>query len=204
MFTGLISDIGIVRTVVPTHDTRDMRLTIATTWPTASIALGASIACSGCCLTVVEIGAGWLAFEASAETLAKTTLGSWGAGTRVNLERSLRVGDELGGHLVSGHVDGIGHVVARSAIVGSVRLGFSLGAALGRMVAPKGSIAVDGVSLTVNTVEDQDSGGETIFGVNIVAHTQAVTTLGTLGPGMPVNVEVDMLARYVARLQLGS
>lgn len=202
MFTGLITDIGTVRSVVPIGANEDMRLTIATSWPTTTIALGASIACSGCCLTVVEIGGEWLAFEASTETLSKTTLGSWRAGTRVNLERSLRMGDELGGHLVSGHVDAVGRVVARAVEAGSVRLTFALDAALGRMVAPKGSVAVDGVSLTVNTVEDHRDRGETGFGVNIVPHTQKATTLGALGPGMPVNVEVDMLARYVARLQL--
>lgn len=204
MFTGLITDIGTVRSVVPIGATADMRLTVATSWPTATIALGASIACSGCCLTVVEIGGEWLAFEASTETLSKTTLGSWRTGTRVNLERPLRMGDELGGHLVSGHVDAVGRVVTRAAEAGSVRFSFALDAALGRMVAAKGSVAVDGVSLTVNTLEDHRDTGETNFGVNIVPHTQAATTLGALGPGMPVNVEVDMLARYVARLQLRS
>ncbi len=204
MFTGLITDIGTVRSVVPIGATEDMRLTIATSWPTATIALGASIACSGCCLTVVEIGAGWLAFEASTETLSKTTLGSWRGGTRVNLERSLRMGDELGGHLVSGHVDGVGRVVTRVAEAGSIKFTFALDAALGRMVAPKGSVAVDGVSLTVNAVEDHRETDETIVAVNIVPHTQAVTNLGALGAGMPVNMEVDMLARYVARLQLRS
>ena len=200
MFTGLITDIGTIRTIAPIGAAQDMRLTIATAWSTDTIALGASIACSGCCLTVVEIGPGWLAFDASAETLAKTTLGAWRVGTRFNLERALRLGDELGGHLVSGHVDGVGRVATRIADAGSVRFGFAIAASLGRMVAVKGSIAVDGVSLTVNGVEDRRAIDETNFTVNIIPHTQAATTLGTLEPGMRVNMEVDVLARYVARL----
>ncbi len=204
MFTGLITDMGTVRAVAPIGAARDMRLTIATSWRTDEIAHGASIACGGCCLTVIESGADWLAFDASAETLAKTTLGAWRPGTRVNLERALRMGDELGGHLVSGHVDGIGRVVTRAADAGSVRFGFALPSTLGRMIAPKGSIAVDGVSLTVNAVEDHREAGETIFAVNVIPHTQAVTTLGRLEAGMMVNMEVDLLARYVARLQHGA
>jgi riboflavin synthase len=177
-----------------------MRLEIATSWPTDGIAIGASIACSGCCLTVVAKGEGWMAFQASGETLARTTLGGWVAGTRVNLERSLRLGDELGGHLVYGHVDATGRLVSATPDGGSLRLDFALARALGRFVAAKGSIAVDGVSLTVNSVRDDAAGGETVFGVNVIPHTRDATTLGSLVPGQGVNMEVDMLARYVARL----
>ncbi|MBL8702496.1 MAG: riboflavin synthase [Alphaproteobacteria bacterium] len=201
MFTGIITDIGVVRAVAPRGAARDMRLTIATTWPTAGITLGASVACAGCCLTVVEKGPDWLAFEASAETLARTTLGSWQAGTRVNLERPLRVGDELGGHIVAGHVDAVGRVAECRPEGGSLRLAFDVPATLGGYVAKKGSVAVDGVSLTVNEVDDRRAEGTTRFTVNIIPHTQAVTTLGALAPGAAVNVEVDTLARYVARMQ---
>jgi riboflavin synthase len=200
MFTGLITDIGTVMRVVPRGTGTDMRLEIATSWSTADIALGASIACSGCCLTVVEKTGDTLSFDASGETLAKTTLGSWRQGTRVNLERSLRLGDELGGHLVAGHVDGTGRLVSRAPEAGSLRLVFALPAALGRHVAVKGSIAVDGVSLTVNEVMDRRMDGESVFAVNIIPHTQKLTTLGGLAAGDAVNVEVDILARYVARL----
>lgn len=201
MFTGLVTDIGTVRAVEPRAGSSDMRLEIATSWPTAGIAIGASIACSGCCLTVVAKGEGWMAFQASGETLARTTLGGWMAGTRVNLERSLRLGDELGGHLVYGHVDATGRLVSATPDGGSLRMDFALPARLGRFVAAKGSVAVDGVSLTVNAVEDDAARGETRFGVNIIPHTAAATTLGAMAAGQPVNVEVDMLARYVARLQ---
>lgn len=204
MFTGLITDIGTVARIVPRGEGSDMRLVIATAWPIAEIALGASVACGGCCLTVVEKGveqgAGTLSFDASGETLAKTTLGGWRPGTRVNLERALKLGDELGGHLVSGHVDGTGRLVSRAPEAGSLRLVFALPAALGRYVAVKGSIAIDGVSLTVNEVGDRRTEGESVFTVNIIPHTQKLTTLGVLASGDAVNVEVDMLARYVARL----
>jgi len=162
------------------------------------IPLGASICCSGACMTVVEKGAGWFAVDVSGETLSKTTLGDWRTGARVNLERPLKMGDELGGHLVSGHVDGLATVVERRAESGSVRFAFELDRDLGRYLAPKGSVAIDGVSLTVNEVEDR--GAKTRFGVNIIPHTQENTTFGACQPGMRVNVEVDMLARYVARL----
>jgi len=200
MFTGLVTDIGTVRAIEPRAGSSDMRLEIATSWPTGGIAIGASISCSGCCLTVVAKGEGWMAFQASGETLARTTLGGWAAGTRVNLERSLRLGDELGGHLVYGHVDATGSMVSATPDGGSLRLAFALGHGLGRYVAAKGSIAVDGVSLTVNSVEDAPARAMTVFGVNVIPHTRDATTLGTLAPGQRVNVEVDMLARYVARL----
>jgi riboflavin synthase len=158
------------------------------------IAIGASIACSGCCLTVVEKGADRFTVEASGETLDKTHLGDWKAGARINLELSLKLGDELGGHLVYGHVDGIGRVVSTTPEGGSVRFVFEAPPALARFVAAKGSVAVDGVSLTVNELDGNR------FGVNINSHTHAVTTLGQATAGQRVNLEVDMLARYVARL----
>lgn len=198
MFTGIVTDIGRVREIVAAAGGRDTRLVLETAYDTAEVATGASICCSGCCLTVIEKGPGWFAVEASAETLACTTLGAWKAGTRINLERALRAGDELGGHLVSGHVDGVGEVVEVKPEGGSRRLSFAVVATLGRFIAAKGSVAIDGVSLTVNDV--RDAGGRTVFGVNIIPHTQAVTTLGGLQPAARVNVEVDVMARYVARL----
>lgn len=206
MFTGIITDIGRVRRVVPAG-TGDTRLEIACAYDPATIALGASIACSGCCLTAIEMGGpsgadgagdAWFAVQASGETLSKTTLGSWKEGTRVNLERALKMGDELGGHIVSGHVDGLAALASRAAEGDSARLVFALPKALGRFVAPKGSVTVEGVSLTVNEVADTADG--TRFGVNIIPHTQVATTLGALVPGQQVNVEIDMLARYVQRL----
>ncbi len=198
MFTGIITDVGRVRSVTPGGNGKDTRIVLETAYDTAGIAIGASICCSGCCLTVIETGPGWFAVEASGETLACTTLGAWRPGAPVNLERALKAGDELGGHLVSGHVDGIAEVAAAREEGGSLRLTFSLPRELGRFVAGKGSVAVDGVSLTVNEVADQ--GGHTHFGVNLIPHTRAVTTLGSLVAGGRVNVEVDLMARYVARL----
>ncbi len=195
MFTGIITALGTVREIVPLGDGKDMRLVIGTPWPdTASIAIGASISCSGCCLTAIEVGPDWFAIDASAETLSKTKLGTWKVGSRVNLERSLRLGDELGGHLVSGHVDGLGEAVSATPEYGSIRWRFRVPDALAKYIAAKGSVAVDGVSLTVNDVQ-----GST-FGVNIIPHTASVTTFGTLAPGDGVNIEIDTLARYVARL----
>lgn len=195
MFTGIVTALGTIRAITPLGGGQDMRLTIEAPWPdTASIAIGASIACSGCCLTAVEIGPDWFTADASAETLSKTRLGTWTVGSRVNLERSLRMGDELGGHLVSGHVDGVGKALSSTPENGSIRWRFRVPHALARFIAPKGSIAVDGVSLTVNEVE-----GDT-FGVNIIPHTASVTGFGSMRPGDAVNIEIDMLARYVARL----
>ena len=195
MFTGIITDIGRVRAV----DARDRaggdrRLEIETRLPLAEVAMGASIACAGACLTVIEKGADWFAAEASAETLALTTLGTWEVGSPVNLEPALRLGDELGGHLVSGHVDGLAMLSGRSGEGDSVRLTFSPPAELMPFMAPKGSVTLDGVSLTVNQVSDDG------FGVNVIPHTQRRTTLGGLRPGDRVNLEIDLLARYVARL----
>ncbi len=195
MFTGIITGRGSVRAITPIGAGHDMALTIASPWPdTGQIALGASIAHDGCCLTVVARGDDWFEVQASAETLSKTTLGSWRVGRGVNLERALRVGDELGGHIVSGHVDGVGEVVSAVAENQSVRWRLRAPGALARYIAAKGSVAVDGVSLTVNEVDGAE------FGVNIIAHTAAHTGFGVLRPGDAVNLEIDMLARYVARL----
>jgi riboflavin synthase len=195
MFTGLITGIGTVASVTPLGEGRDARFVIATPagWPGSPIALGASIAHSGVCLTVVELLPGGFAVEVSAETISKTILGDWTAGTRINLETSLRLGDEIGGHLVSGHVDGVAEVVSITPENASHRWVFALPADLAPYVAPKGSIAINGVSLTVNEVEGAR------FGVNIIPHTTAHTTFGDLAPGSRVNIEIDMLARYVAR-----
>ncbi len=195
MFTGIVTNMGRVRAVEARGDTR---LTIETGADTATIDLGASIACSGACLTVVESGPNWFGADVSAETLSKTTLGEWAPGTAVNLERALRLGDELGGHLVSGHVDGIAEVSERVEEGDSLRFAFTALAALMPFIAAKGSVTLDGVSLTVNGVEDAVGSGR--FEVNIIPHTAAVTTLGAWRPGTRVNLEIDLLARYVQRL----
>jgi riboflavin synthase len=195
MFTGIVTALGSVRAIQPIGGGKDMRLVIAAPWPdTATIAIGASIACSGCCLTAVEVSADSFAGDASAETLACTTLGGWTVGSQVNLERSLRIGDEIGGHMVSGHVDGVGEAVSATPENGSIRWRFRVPKPLARFIAVKGSVAVNGVSLTVNEVQDD------MFGVNVIPHTAHVTGFGTLQPGDKVNIEIDMLARYVARL----
>jgi riboflavin synthase len=195
MFTGIVTALGSVRAIQPIGGGKDMRLVIAAPWPdTATIPLGASIACSGCCLTAVEVNADGFAGDASAETLACTVLGTWIVGTQVNLERSLKIGDELGGHMVSGHVDGVGEAVSATAENGSTRWRFRVPKPLARFIAVKGSVAVNGVSLTVNEVQDDT------FGVNVIPHTASVTGFGTMKPGDKVNIEIDMLARYVARL----
>ena len=193
MFTGIVTDVGRVRAVAETD--RDRRYEIETVWDTATIDLGASISHAGCCLTVTEKGPGWFAVEVSGETLSKTTLGAWAAGDPVNLERAARLGDEMGGHVVSGHVDGVGRVVSITPEGGSHRIEVEAPAPLHRYIAAKGSITVDGVSLTVNTVQDR------VFGLNIIPHTWDHTTLGRLKSGDPVNLEIDMLARYLARWQ---
>ena len=197
MFTGLITGIGTVRDVQPLGGGKDARFVIATpdneAWTGAEKKLGASIACSGVCLTVVESGADWFAVEVSAETLSKATLGTWKPGTRINLEGSLRLGDEIGGHLVSGHVDGLAEIVSATPEHGSTRWVFRLPPDLAPFVAPKGSIAINGVSLTVNEADGRE------FGINIIPHTAAHTNFHTLQVGNMVNVEIDMLARYVAR-----
>jgi riboflavin synthase len=191
MFTGIVTDVGRVRSVRETN--RDRRYEVETAFDLSTVEIGASIAHAGCCLTVVEKGEGWFAVEVSGETLDKTTLGDWREGRRVNLERAARVGDELGGHIVSGHVDGVGEVVSVAEEGGSHRVRIRVPRPLHRYIAPKGSITVEGVSLTVNEVEDD------VFGVNLIPHTWDVTTLGELAPGARVNLEIDMLARYLAR-----
>ena len=193
MFTGIVTDIGRVRSVRQTD--RDRRYEIETVWDTASIDLGASISHAGCCLTVTEKGEGWFAVEVSGETLSKTKLGDWAEDTRVNLERAARLGDELGGHIVSGHVDGLGEVISITPEGGSHRIVMEAPAPLHRFIAPKGSITVDGVSLTVNGVQERR------FDLNIIPHTWNATTLGGLKVGDKVNLEIDMLARYLARWQ---
>ncbi len=191
MFTGIVTDLGRVRSLEGDGDTR---LAIDTGYDTAGLDLGASVSCSGVCLTVVDKGPGWFAVDVSAETLSKTSLGDWRPGRPVNLERALKVGDELGGHIVSGHVDGVARVLERRPEGDSQRFSFEAPGELARFIAPKGSVALDGVSLTVNEVEGAR------FGVNIIPHTAEVTTFGALAPGDRVNLEIDMLARYVQRL----
>lgn len=191
MFTGIVTDVGRVRTVRETN--RDRRFEIETRFDLGTLDIGASVSHAGCCLTVVEKGAGWFAVEVSGETLAMTTLDNWKPGKRVNLERAARVGDELGGHIVSGHVDGVGEVVSVESDGGSYRVRVRVPRPLHRLIAPKGSITLEGVSLTVNEVEDD------VFGVNLIPHTWDVTTLDELKVGGRVNLEIDMLARYLAR-----
>jgi riboflavin synthase len=202
MFTGLISGVGTIRAVAPIGNGQDARFTVEVPqnddWDMSRVKLGASIACSGCCLTAIELGADFFTVEASAETLSLTTLGAWAPGTKINLEKSLKLGDELGGHLVSGHVDGLANVISATPEHGSTRWRFALPASLARFVAPKGSIAINGVSLTVNDVQEKD--GVSTFGVNIIPHTALNTTFHDLKTGDRVNIEIDMLARYVARL----
>ena len=196
MFTGIVSDIGTIRTA---EQRGDLRLVIGCHYDMATVAIGASIACSGVCLTVVDKGPDWFAVDLSAETVSRTAQGDWSVGRRLNLERALKVGDELGGHIVTGHVDGIGEVVAVTPEGDSHRVEIRLPADLAAHVAAKGSITLDGVSLTVNTVADGADG--TTFGLNIIPHTWDVTTLGALAAGQPVNLEIDVLARYLHRMR---
>ena len=191
MFTGIVTDVGRVASVA---DRGDWRFVLETDFDMDKVDIGASISCAGCCLTVVEKAPGRFSVDASAETLSVTTLGEWREGTEVNLERALRLGDELGGHLVSGHVDGVGQVVSVREEGASHRILFEAPQEIARFIASKGSIAVDGVSLTVNEVDGRR------FGVNIIPHTQQMTTFGKLAAGDRINLEVDVLARYVARL----
>ncbi len=191
MFTGIITDIGHIRAV---EQRGDMRARIGTGYDTRTIAMGASIACDGACLTVVALGPDWFDVDISAETLSKTNLGAWAEGRRVNLERSLRVGDELGGHIVSGHIDGLAEVVAMVPEGDSTRITLRAPEGLARFIAPKGSVALNGTSLTVNDVAG------TAFGINLIPHTMQVTTWGEVAVGDRINLEIDTLARYVARL----
>jgi riboflavin synthase len=197
MFTGIVTDMGEVIAI----DRRqgDLRARIATGYDVGGIDIGASIACDGVCLTVVALGSeprNWFEVQISAETVSKTNIGAcWAPGARINLERALKVGDELGGHIVSGHVDGVAQVVSLRPEGDSLRVTFRAPEALARFIAPKGSVALNGTSLTVNEVEGRD------FGVNFIPHTRAVTTWGKVAQGDPVNLEIDTMARYVARLR---
>ncbi|MDO6482848.1 riboflavin synthase [Shimia thalassica] len=191
MFTGIITDIGKVREL---EKRGDLRARIETSYDTACIDLGASIASDGVCLTVIELGDDWYDVEISAETVSKTNLGDWVVGRRVNLERALKVGDELGGHIVSGHVDGVAEVVAMQDDGDSTRVTLRAPKELARFIAPKGSVALNGTSLTVNEVADCE------FGINFIPHTKDATTWGDVTVGQRINLEIDTLARYVARL----
>ena len=197
MFTGIITDIGTIDSV---EQRGDLRVRIASAYDMATVAIGASIACSGACLTVVDKGAGWFAVDISGESQSKTAGGMWAAGRRLNLERALKVGDELGGHIVTGHVDGVGTVVGICPEGDSTRIGISAPAAIAGYLASKGSVTVDGVSLTVNDIADQPD-GSVHFSLNIIPHTAEVTTLGGLTSGSSVNLEIDVLARYLGRMQ---
>jgi len=196
MFTGIITDIGRITAV---EHRGDLRLRVGTAYDTSSIDLGASIACSGVCLTVVDKGPDWFAVEVSAETLSRTA-GEWKDGTSLNLERALRVGDELGGHIVTGHVDGVGTIVEVTPEGDSTRVVVEAPAALAPYIAAKGSVALDGISLTVNEVSDLPD-GSLRFGLNIIPHTQQMTTWGDLAPGRQLNIEIDVLARYLGRME---
>lgn len=191
MFTGIITDIGVVREL---EKRGDLRARIGTSYDTAGIDMGASIASDGVCLTVIELGDDWYDVEISAETVSKTNLGDWEVGKRLNLERALKVGDELGGHIVSGHVDGVAEIIAMQDEGDSTRVTLKAPEALARFIAPKGSVALNGTSLTVNEVEGCD------FGINFIPHTKEATTWGDAKVGDRINLEIDTLARYVARL----
>ena len=201
MFTGIVNAIGTIR---ETAARGDLRATVACPYDPETIAIGASIACSGVCLTVIERGGhagdAWFTVDISGETQARTVPGRWQAGARLNLEPALRLGDELGGHIVTGHVDAVGTIAAREADGDSIRLTVAAPPAMAPYIAPKGSITLDGVSLTVNAVEDRPD-GTVHFGLNIIPHTGAVTTLGDLRQGDAVNLEIDVLARYLQRMQ---
>lgn len=195
MFTGIITDIGTVRSV---EQRGDLRLTIGTSYDLSTVDLGASIACSGACLTVVDKGEDWFAVDVSRESESRTAPGLWVEGARLNLERALRMGDELGGHIVTGHVDAVATVASVAEVGGSSTVTIEAPRELGRAIAAKGSIALDGVSLTVNTVEDESD--RTRFTVNLIPHTADKTTLGGLTSGRQVNLEIDVLARYLQRM----
>jgi riboflavin synthase len=194
MFTGIVTDVGQVRSIEKRGDTH---IVIAHHYDGDKLPMGGSVACCGACLTIVDKGPDWFSVTASAETLSKTTMGGWKSGTPVNLELPLKVGDELGGHIVSGHVDGLAELVSLTPEGESTRMVFEAPKALARFIAEKGSVALDGISLTVNEVEGNR------FGINVIPHTLSVTTFATLKPGLKVNLEIDTIARYVARLVKG-
>jgi len=195
MFTGIVTDVG---EVVSAEQRGDLRLRIRTGYDLATVDLGASIACSGVCLTVVDKGDNWFAVDVSAETVSRTAADMWREGARLNLERALRMGDELGGHIVTGHVDSVGEVIGTCAEGDSTRIGVRVDRALAPSIAQKGSITLNGVSLTVNEVKDVDDGMH--FAVNIIPHTARETTLGALTQGQQLNVEIDVIARYIERM----
>jgi len=196
MFTGIISDIGTIDRVTLQGDTR---VVIRSGYDSATIDLGASIACSGVCLTVVDKGPGWFTVDISGETISRTAQGQWSEGRKLNLERAMKLGDELGGHIVTGHVDGVAEVVRVEPSGDSKTIAFRVARDLAPYLAAKGSVTVDGVSLTVNAVSDGAEGTE--FTVNLIPHTQAVTTLGAIEVGQAVNIEIDVLARYLSRMR---
>lgn len=198
MFTGIVTDIGTIRSA---EQHGDLRLVIGCATPMEEVGLGASIACAGTCLTVVAKGPDWFAVELSAETVARTAPGRWIKGARINLERALKVGDELGGHIVTGHIDGVGTVLSLRPEGDSRRIDIRAPGDLAAALAPKGSVTIDGVSLTVNEVADQPD-GSVHFSINLIAHTWNVTTLGDLAEGQAVNLEIDILARYLQRMQM--
>jgi riboflavin synthase len=197
MFTGIITDVGTIESV---EARGDVRLVVRTKYDTATVDLGASISCSGVCLTVVDKGPAWFAVDVSGETVSRTAPEQWLQGRRLNLERAMKLGEELGGHIVTGHVDGVAEVIGVCPEGDSKRIGVRVSAALAPFIAPKGSITVDGVSLTVNEVTDKDD-GSTHFSINLIPHTQTVTTLGELVAGRLVNIEIDVLARYLKRME---
>jgi len=196
VFTGIITDVGTIEAV---ERRGDLRARISTVYDTATVDLGASIACSGVCLTVVDKGPGWFAVDISGESVARSADSMWSQGTALNLERALKVGDELGGHIVTGHVDGVGEVVSVTAEGDSHVVGFAAPRAIAPYIAPKGSIAIDGVSLTVNTVEDEAE--RVLFSINLIPHTMAMTSFAGIAPGRRVNIEIDVLARYLGRME---
>lgn len=196
MFTGIVTDIGEVMNI---EQDGDKRIAIRTAYDTSTIEFGASIACSGCCLTVVDKGEDWFSVDVSGETLSCTILGNWHVGSSVNLERALKVGEELGGHIVTGHVDCVGYVVSIEPEGDSKKITFSIPASYRKYIAEKGSVTINGASLTVNDVADYDD--DTKFCINIIPHTQEKTTFGTLSAGDQVNIEIDILARYVDRMR---
>ncbi|QJB69728.1 riboflavin synthase [Parasphingorhabdus halotolerans] len=196
MFTGIVSDIG---TIAELQQRGDLRAKISCSYDMSAVDIGASICCAGICLTVVEKGSNWFAVDISAETISCTEQGQFSEGRKINLERALKVGEELGGHIVTGHIDGVGEVVSWTETGDSHTARIKVPSELAGYVAPKGSITVNGVSLTVNAVEDSDAG--TVFDLNIIPHTAAVTTLGELEAGRAVNLEIDILARYLFRME---
>ena len=196
MFTGIVTDVGTVRSA---EQRGDLRLTIGTSYDLDTVDLGASISCSGVCLTVVDKGDDWFAVDVSGETISKTAPDHWRERAKLNLERALRLGDELGGHIVTGHVDAVAEVIGTSPDGDSTRIGIRVPQELAPMIAPKGSVTLDGVSLTVNEVREAED-GSTHFTVNIIPHTAQHTTLGQLSAGRQLNVEVDVLARYIDRM----